>query len=101
MQSGCELDEWLLWAEQQADRLDPLTESPPSILDELASWEFILLKSANVRFRSVAWLEFRAPPTLHGGDNLRPSQTIWSKTKHGVNLLNSRVLRCFWLSGMV
>lgn len=25
---------WLAWATQQADRLDPLTESPPSILDE-------------------------------------------------------------------
>ena len=25
---------WLTWATQQADRLDPLTESPPSILDE-------------------------------------------------------------------
>jgi hypothetical protein len=29
-----ELGKWLLWAAQQADRLDPLTESPPSILDE-------------------------------------------------------------------
>lgn len=25
---------WLIWATQQADRLDPLTASPPSILDE-------------------------------------------------------------------
>jgi hypothetical protein len=25
---------WVAWATQQADRLDPLTESPPSILDE-------------------------------------------------------------------
>jgi hypothetical protein len=25
---------WLEWAHQQADRLDPLAESPPSILDE-------------------------------------------------------------------
>lgn len=29
------LQEWLTWAEKQADRLDPLTESPPSILDEV------------------------------------------------------------------
>ena len=25
---------WLVWATQQADRLDPLTESPPSVLDD-------------------------------------------------------------------
>ena len=31
---GSELDEWLMWANQQANRFDPLTESPPSILDE-------------------------------------------------------------------
>ncbi len=29
-----EFAEWLQWAAQQADRLDPLAESPPSILDE-------------------------------------------------------------------
>lgn len=29
-----ELDEWINWAHQQADRLDPLVESPHSILDE-------------------------------------------------------------------
>jgi len=28
-----DLDRWLTWANQQADRLDPLTESPSSILD--------------------------------------------------------------------
>jgi hypothetical protein len=32
--AGSELDNWLKWATQQADRLDPLAESPPSILDE-------------------------------------------------------------------
>lgn len=31
---GQSLGEWLEWAKHQADRLDPLTESPPSILDE-------------------------------------------------------------------
>ncbi len=31
---GSEMDRWLKWANDQADRLDPLTESPPSILDE-------------------------------------------------------------------
>ena len=29
-----EFAQWLQWATQQADRLDPFTESPPSILDE-------------------------------------------------------------------
>jgi hypothetical protein len=27
-------ESWLVWALQQADRLDPLTKSPPSVLDE-------------------------------------------------------------------
>ncbi len=31
---GQELSEWIQWALQQADRLDPFTPSPPSILDE-------------------------------------------------------------------
>lgn len=29
-----DLDEWIHWAIRQADRFDPLVESPPSILDE-------------------------------------------------------------------
>jgi hypothetical protein len=29
-----EMENWLKWAREQADRLDPLTPSPPSILDE-------------------------------------------------------------------
>jgi len=31
---GSELSQWLTWAYQQADRLDPLSASPPSVLDE-------------------------------------------------------------------
>lgn len=31
---GSELDKWLAWANQQADRFDPLSESAQSILDE-------------------------------------------------------------------
>lgn len=31
---GSELDLWLRWASTQADRFDPLVDSPPSILDE-------------------------------------------------------------------
>lgn len=31
---GCDFDQWLSWAIQQADRLDPFVVSPPSILDE-------------------------------------------------------------------
>lgn len=33
IEPGSELDKWLTWADQQADRFDPLVESPPSILD--------------------------------------------------------------------
>ncbi len=33
IEAGSELEKWLDWAEQQADRLDPLVQSPPSILD--------------------------------------------------------------------
>ncbi len=33
IEAGSELERWLDWAEQQADRLDPLVQSPPSILD--------------------------------------------------------------------
>lgn len=34
IQPGSELEQWLSWATQHADRIDPLVESPPSILDE-------------------------------------------------------------------
>lgn len=34
IEQGSELDRWIEWALAQADRLDPLVESPPSILDE-------------------------------------------------------------------
>ena len=27
--------DWMVWAEQQADRMDPLKESPPSIIDHM------------------------------------------------------------------
>jgi hypothetical protein len=33
-EAGGELARWLEWARQQADRLDPFTPSPPSVLDE-------------------------------------------------------------------
>jgi hypothetical protein len=33
-QPDCSWDEWIVWAKSQADRLDPLRPSPPSILDE-------------------------------------------------------------------
>jgi len=39
VEEGSEMCEWLIWAEQQADRTDPLIESPPSILDEKAKYE--------------------------------------------------------------
>lgn len=31
---GSQLDQWLTWANQQADRIDPLSENSPSTLDE-------------------------------------------------------------------
>ncbi len=34
IEPGSPFGEWILWAERQADRLDPLKESPPSIIDE-------------------------------------------------------------------
>ena len=37
-QPDCDWHEWFTWAREQADRLDPLTPSPPSIIDE---WEDI------------------------------------------------------------
>lgn len=33
IEPGSPFGEWILWAERQADRLDPLKESPPSIID--------------------------------------------------------------------
>jgi len=33
-----DIKRWREWATQQADRLDPLTDSPPSILDEETYW---------------------------------------------------------------
>jgi hypothetical protein len=37
---GSEMDEWLIWAEKQADRLDPLVESPYSVLDDEAKFRY-------------------------------------------------------------
>jgi hypothetical protein len=37
---GAPFGEWILWAEQQADRLDPLKESPPSIIDQKPRTEY-------------------------------------------------------------
>jgi len=34
IEEGGEFAKWLVWANEQADRLDPLKDSPPSILDE-------------------------------------------------------------------
>lgn len=37
---GGELERWLLWATEQADRLDPLIDSPASILDKEDKYRF-------------------------------------------------------------
>ncbi len=34
IEDGSDMAKWLKWAYDQADRLDPLMESPPSILDK-------------------------------------------------------------------
>ena len=34
IETGSDFAQWLEWASQQADRLDPLAENPPSIIDE-------------------------------------------------------------------
>ena len=37
IEQGSKLEKWLIWAQQQAERLDPLCDSPPSVLDR-KSW---------------------------------------------------------------
>lgn len=39
IEEGSKLDNWLMWASQQADRFDPLVVSPPSIIDEKSKYE--------------------------------------------------------------
>ena len=39
IQEGSDLARWLTWASEQAHRLDPLVESPPSIIDEKKRYE--------------------------------------------------------------
>jgi hypothetical protein len=34
IEEGSELHQWLVWAGQQADRCDPLSPKPPSVLDD-------------------------------------------------------------------
>lgn len=34
VEGGSPFGDWVIWAERQADRLDPLKESPPSIIDQ-------------------------------------------------------------------
>jgi len=36
IEPGSPFGDWVVWAQQQADRLDPLKESPPSIIDRKA-----------------------------------------------------------------
>jgi hypothetical protein len=40
IEPGSPFGEWILWAERQADRLDPLKESPPSIIDQKRRTEY-------------------------------------------------------------
>jgi hypothetical protein len=40
VEQGSPFGDWVTWAEQQADRLDPLKESPPSIIDQKPRTEY-------------------------------------------------------------
>jgi len=40
LEPGSPFSEWVLWAERQADRLDPLKETPASILDQKPRTEY-------------------------------------------------------------
>jgi len=39
IEDGSEADLWITWATAQADRMDPLVENPPSVIDEKEKWE--------------------------------------------------------------
>jgi hypothetical protein len=39
VEAGSPFGDWIAWAERQADRMDPLKESPPSIIDRMAERE--------------------------------------------------------------
>ncbi len=39
LQSDADLERWLHWVADQADRLDPLVESPPSVVEEKQKYE--------------------------------------------------------------
>jgi hypothetical protein len=39
VEPGTQFGDWIIWAERQADRLDPLKESPPSIIDRIPDSE--------------------------------------------------------------
>jgi hypothetical protein len=39
VEPGTQFGDWIIWAERQADRLDPLKESPPSIIDRISDSE--------------------------------------------------------------
>ena len=39
IKDGSEADQWIQWAVCQADRMDPLIENPPSVIDEKEKWE--------------------------------------------------------------
>lgn len=44
IKAGSELERWIIWALQQADRIDPLVDSPPSILDEKDEPDFSIFR---------------------------------------------------------
>ena len=39
IEEGSDIHEWIGWATHHANRIDPMIDGPPSILDEKRKWE--------------------------------------------------------------
>ena len=71
-----EAGQWLAWATRQADRLDPLTKSPPSILDKKPPTFFSIIGA-----REGWWRAFQ-PDGTRGPDAFRHfKQRWWNKRR--------------------
>lgn len=59
VETGSPFGDWVIWAERQADRLDPLKENPPSIIDQKSERKILattvmVTKSLIRRFASLS-----------------------------------------------
>ena len=70
-----ELAHWIAWATAQAERLDPLVESPPSILDEKGKWGHSWCSDPPRRFAGAGGILNRLGSSRTGsqGDTANPS----------------------------